>query len=252
MERISIELSRRCEKACAFCYNHSGPEGDGVWTLDTVVAFVTDCARHGTRFVSFGGGEPLEWPPLWALLARLEGVVYRSLTTNGLRLDGAMDDLVAARPDKVHVSIHFPDRGAEVRRVVRQVAALEARGVPSGVNLMVDARQLDAARGAMEALSEAGVGPERIVLLPRRGDHTPTPAQLAVVAGTPRFRSMSCLLACGPSPRFVSIDAQARVAWCSYTETRRALPTLDHVGLRCALAGLGLRFCGPEALRGSV
>ncbi|MCB9741842.1 MAG: radical SAM protein [Alphaproteobacteria bacterium] len=244
VDRLSIELSTRCDKACAFCYNHSGPEGEGAWAFDELVAFIADCAAHGVRFVSLGGGEPLQWPRLFELLDALSGVVYRSLTTNGLRLDGLMPELVAARPDKVHVSIHFPRRWPEVERVTRQVLALGEAGVPAGVNLLVDARELDEAQAAVTHLRAAGLGPEQLMILPRRGAHTPTPRQLGQVAGGPRFQSMTCLLACGPSPRFVSIDAQRRAAWCSYTETRRTLPSLDHAGLMAALEGLGLRFCG--------
>jgi MoaA/NifB/PqqE/SkfB family radical SAM enzyme len=43
-ERISIEVTNRCAKACAFCYTHSLPEGDTRWTTAELVAFVRDCA----------------------------------------------------------------------------------------------------------------------------------------------------------------------------------------------------------------
>jgi MoaA/NifB/PqqE/SkfB family radical SAM enzyme len=39
-ERISIEVTNRCQKACSFCYNHSLPDGDTRWTADELVAFV--------------------------------------------------------------------------------------------------------------------------------------------------------------------------------------------------------------------
>src|SRR5437660_913056 len=87
-ERVSIELTNRCTKACWFCYNHSLPEGDTHWTPDEVVAFVNDCAAHGTKAVSFGGGEPLQYPGLFEVLGRLRGRLFRSLTSNGLLLTG--------------------------------------------------------------------------------------------------------------------------------------------------------------------
>ena len=43
-ERISIEVTNRCAKACWFCYNHSRPEGETCWTPDELVGFVRDCA----------------------------------------------------------------------------------------------------------------------------------------------------------------------------------------------------------------
>jgi MoaA/NifB/PqqE/SkfB family radical SAM enzyme len=244
IDRLSIEITRRCPKACAFCYNGSGPDGETSWSADEVVAFVLDVARHGVRAVSFGGGEPLTHPGLPAMLAGLEGTVGRAVTTSGLADDSAWNALIAARPDKVHVSIHRPGNVAEVRRVIAQVHDLAERGVPSGVNLLVAASERTEARAAADALRDAGIGPDRVVVLPMRGRDTPTPAELAQVGGT-RFQSMTCLTGCGRSPRFASVDYARRAAWCSYTTTRRPLETLDAHGLARALEGLGLAPCGP-------
>src|SRR5438876_385411 len=77
------------------------------------------------------------------------GTLFRSITTNGLLLYGdRLDALLDAAPDKVHVSIHFPEREAEVRRVVRQVTELAERGIRSGVNFLVARSNLDAAARA--------------------------------------------------------------------------------------------------------
>src|SRR5437762_10445372 len=86
---ISIELTNRCAKACWFCYNHSRPEGATRWTVDDVVAFVLDCSAHGVEAVSFGGGEPLQFEGVFDVLTRLDGVLFRSLTSIGLLLGGA-------------------------------------------------------------------------------------------------------------------------------------------------------------------
>ncbi len=60
------------------------------------------------------------------------------------------------------------------------------------------------------------------------------------------FQSMTCLLACGPSPRFCSVAWDRTVAWCSYTKTRRELPELSFRGLIEAMTNLGLEFCGED------
>ncbi len=245
VERISIEVTNQCAKACWFCYNHSHPAGTTGWAAEELVAFVGDCAANGVRAVSFGGGEPLQYPELFPVLEGLRGRLFRSLTTNGLLLNEAMlERIVAAAPEKVHVSIHFPEREAEVRRVIRQVRALSERGVRSGVNFLVQRSRLEAARVAALRVREAGIGNDRIVYLPMRGQDTPTPRELAEVAGDDRFQSMTCLLQCGPSPRFCSLRWDRSVAWCSYTETRRPLPDLTYAGLLSCLDGLGLAFCG--------
>jgi MoaA/NifB/PqqE/SkfB family radical SAM enzyme len=248
LELISIEVTNRCAKACWFCYNHSQPEGATQWTPEEIVAFVQDCAAHGIKAVSFGGGEPLQYEHIFDLFERLRGVLFRSMTTNGLLLSPAvLDRLVAAGPDKVHISIHFPERDGEVERVIRQVQQIADRGIKSGVNFLVARSNLPAATKAAERVRAAGIDNKRIVYLPMRGQDTPTPAEVAAVAGKQPFQSMSCLSACGKSPRFCSIAWDKTVAWCSYTVTRAPLRELTYQGLEAALDGLGLTFCGGTA-----
>ena len=245
LELVSVEVTNRCAKACDFCYNDSRPGGATRWTPDELVGFATDCAANGVKAMSFGGGEPLQYDGLFEVLERLRGVLFRSMTTNGLLLsNGTLDRLVAAAPDKVHVSIHYPDRDAEVSRVIAQVRELADRGVRSGVNFLVRRSGLDAARRAAEQVRDAGIGNDRIVYLPMRSKDTPTPDEMGSVAGGPRFQSMSCLMACAKSARFCSVGWDKTVAWCSYTETRRPLGELTYRALDAALDGLGLAFCG--------
>src|SRR5262249_42011855 len=148
IERVSIELTQRCKKACWFCYSGSHAKGGVEFRPEEVTAFVRDLAEHGVRAVSFGGGEPLEYAGVFDILRDLKGVLFRSLTTSGLPLrnDDTVAALAAAAPDKVHVSIHFPERESEVRRVIAQVATLQAHGIRSGVNLLVARSNLAPAR----------------------------------------------------------------------------------------------------------
>lgn len=244
LRRVSLEPSRRCSKACAFCYNGSAPDGGGEWSTSDVVDLGRDLARHGVESLSLGGGEPLEWEGTFDVLAALDGVLARSLTTNGLALadPAVLDRLARARPDKVHVSVHDPRIEDEVLGAVARVHALAARAIPSGVNLVVARSRLGAAAAAARTLRAAGIGNERIVYLPMRGADTPSPAEVHAVAGGP-FQSMTCLPACGASPRFASIGADRTAAWCSYTRTRRRLAAPTHAALVAALDGLGLAPC---------
>lgn len=243
MERLSIELTDRCAKACAFCYARATPAGAQAWAPADVLALLRDCAAHGTRAVSFGGGEPLEYPPLFDLLAATRGLLHRSVTTSGLLLDRALPALARVAPDKVHVSVHFPGDRAEVERVAWQVAALEEHGIRAGVNLLVRRSALDGAREAAHTLREAGIRNDRLVYLPMRPADTPTPEELASVAGGP-FQSATCIVGCSPSPRFASLAADGTVSHCSYTRARARLPALTHAALVATLARLRVTPCG--------
>lgn len=226
-ELVSIELSQRCQKGCHFCYNGSGPDRQNHWVATDVVRFVKDLARHGTQAVSLGGGEPLEYDALEEVFEQLRGVVFLSMTTNGLLLDEQWSRVSRLSPNKVHVSIHFPHNEREVERVIRQVTHLRRMGIRAGVNLLVRADRVDAARVAAQQVRAAGIGNDAIVYLPMRGSQTPSPTDIGDVAGSTNFQSMTCLMACGRSARFCSIDAEQRAAHCSYTTSRRALPSLD-------------------------
>lgn len=249
VDRISIELTNRCSKACWFCYNASDPTKSTQWQPGEVVDFVLDCARHRIKAVSFGGGEPLEYPGLFEILEALRGRIFRSVTTNGLQLDTQMPEIVRSAPDKVHVSIHAPGNASEVARVICQVDALQREGIPSGINLLVRASQLHEAADCVERLRDAGIGNDRIVYLPMRGDDTPSADAIGQIAGK-RFQSMSCLMACGRSPRFASISWDRHVAWCSYTRARHPLASPTYAGLLSSLDGLGLEHCASPRVPG--
>lgn len=248
LERLSIELTERCSKGCGFCYNGSHRAGDTAWAVDELRALVTDCAAHGTRAFSFGGGEPLEAPELlWPVLAALRGRAFRSLTTNGLLLDDAtIARLADAAIDKVHVSIHAPQDDDEVTRVIAQVGQLARAGIRAGINLLVRRSRLAAAQHAAQRLAAAGIGNDRIVYLPMRGADVPAAEEVATVAGGP-FQSTTCLTACGASSRFATIAASRTVAWCSYTVARRPLAAPTHAALVAALTGLDLINCDDRA-----
>lgn len=248
IEFLSIELTNRCDKGCGFCYNGSGADGDTRWTAEEAVAFVMDCAKHGTKAVSFGGGEPMLFPGLIDVLGALQGKVFRSITTNGLMLADAdqFARLVSARPDKVHVSIHRPASAAEVSRVVATVRELQSAGIESDINLLVAADGVAAATQAARTLRDAGIDNTRIVYLPQRGTNTPTPRAIGALASGP-FQSTTCLTSCRESPRFCSVSWDKTAARCSYTSARRRMHSLSHQGMIAALEGLGITHCGVQA-----
>lgn len=241
--RISVELTNRCSKACWFCYSGSSAAGETAWTVEELVAFVTDCADHGVQAVSFGGGEPLEYDGIYEVLRSLRSRLFRSLTSNGraLRDPAVVDALVDAAPDKVHLSVHFP---ADVEPVIEGVRRLRDRGIRAGVNLLVARSAVASAARSAHRLRRAGITNDSIVYLPMRGTDTPAPREVAEVAGDTPFQSTTCLGACAASPRFCSISWDRKVGWCSYTAARHPLETYDHAGLVRALTGLGLTFCG--------
>src|SRR5215467_15707703 len=87
----------------------------------------------------------------------------------------------------------FPSARASFVASFSQVRTLEAHGIVSGVNLLVARSGLAAAGDALVKLEDSGIGLNRIVLLPMRGQDTPSAAELARIAGHRAFQSMTCL-----------------------------------------------------------
>jgi molybdenum cofactor biosynthesis enzyme MoaA len=247
MERISIELTNQCAKHCDFCYNGSNPSGKSYWDENELLEFIEDCIRGGVKAVSFGGGEPLQYPPLYRILLALKGRIFRSITTNGLLLEKQFGQLVVAAPNKVHISIHYPHDLDEVNRVVRQVGDLEKAGIKSGINLLVRKSGLQDAERAVRLIKGSGIDNKRIVYLPMRMLDTPEPDEVAKVAGGP-FQSMTCLSNCAASERFCSVAADKSVAWCSYTSERKKLVDQSYAEMLQALSSLDVAFCGGKAI----
>lgn len=252
-EIVSIELTRRCSRACRFCYNASGPKSDESWLPQDVVTLARALVPYGLRALTLGGGEPLEYAGLDELFRGLAPLrqpssgpaLFVSVTTNGLLLDRQMARISDFSPDKTYVSIHEPSCAKEVSRVIRQVLALRRIGLVSGVNLLVRRSELDESAAVRTELWRSGITNDAITYLPMRGQDTPTPEELGRVAGGP-FQTMTCVRDCAPSPRFASVGADRTIAYCSYTQTRRTLESLDAAGVVRALDGLGLAFCGDD------
>lgn len=244
IELLSIDLSNYCSKQCPFCYNHSHREGNIQWRADEVIAFASDCIDHGVKSVSLGGGEPFEYPGIFEVIEALYPKCYLSVTTNGLPLEDktVLGRLERTRPDKIHVSIHQPQSTEEVDRVMTLMGRLSGIGVKPGVNLLVGADKVDAARDVYSRLTTI-LESDQIILIPQRYSNTPTPRQLASVAAGKPFQSPSCLLECRRPSNFASVSWDKRANSCSYAPGKVALPTLDWQGLIAALESVSWDCC---------
>lgn len=244
IEQLSLDLSNYCSKACSFCYNHSHRAGSTLWTPEEVIAFTLDCISHGTKAVSLGGGEPFEYMGIFEVIRALYPQCYLTVTSNGLPLKDRTiwKHLTEDKPDKIHLTIHFPDQPSEVERVLTQTRRLAEIEVKAGINLLVGAHQVEQAR-TVYAQAREFLQPEQIILIPQRFANTPTPRQLASVAGGEPFQSPSCLPACQKPAGFASVSWDKQVNHCSFAGGKAPLPTLDYAGLCEALQQTAFSRC---------
>lgn len=244
VEMLSIDLSNYCSKECSFCYNHSTHEGNTIWSADEVIAFANDCIANGVKAVSLGGGEPFEYAGIFEIIRVLSQKCYLTVTSNGLPLErpDVWKRMIVDKPDKIHITIHRPQEREEVMRVMRQIQKIEEIGIKSGVNLLVCADNVEYARRAYKIILKV-LSPDRIILVPQRYMNTPSPQQLAEVAGGCPFQSPSCLLTCRRPCNFVSVSWDKKVNFCSFAGGKQPLPTLDYEGLMDALSKVKFESC---------
>lgn len=244
IELLSIDLSNYCSKQCPFCYNHSGQEGNTMWSPLEVIDFVSDCITHGVKAVSLGGGEPFEYEGVFDVIDALYPKCYLSVTSNGLPLEypKTWEMLTEHKPDKIHLTIHHPNDDSEIIRVERRLQSIAQLGIKPGLNLLVGADKIDYAKIVYERLGKI-LCPNQIILVPQRFSNTPTPKQLASVAGGKPFQSPSCLLKCQRPSDFCSVSWDKKVNSCSFSPSKVPLATLDFNGLVKALDLVRWRSC---------
>jgi uncharacterized radical SAM superfamily Fe-S cluster-containing enzyme len=83
---VLLEVTRRCNLTCQFCFENSRPEPDP--PLQTVRDWISDLVRPGQTLLQLSGGEPCMRDDLGAIIAhaREAGCRYVQLNTNGIRL----------------------------------------------------------------------------------------------------------------------------------------------------------------------
>lgn len=244
IELLSIDLSNYCSKQCSFCYNHSRREGNTMWMPSEVIDFASDCIAHGVKAVSLGGGEPFEYEGVFEVIDALYTKCYLSVTSNGLPLENPeiWNMLERHKPDKIHITIHQPNNEKEVNRVEALLPRIEAIGIKPGLNLLVGANKIEAATKVFQRMTKI-LGNDQIILVPQRFSNTPTPKQLASVAGGKPFQSPSCLLACKRPEIFCSVSWDKKVNSCSFAPNKVALESMDFKGLSEALSKVNWIRC---------
>lgn len=143
---VGFAITHRCNQSCRYCavYEDPAPEMD----LPTTLRVLDDLHRHGMRFISITGGEPLlsdRLPAVVDLLVR-RGVSV-NVNTNGTLVHRHLDLL--ARVASVTVSLDGPqavhDRArGNFARTVEGIRALVERGADVTLRAVLSAHNVDA------------------------------------------------------------------------------------------------------------
>lgn len=247
IEIVSLDVSNYCSKGCYFCYNKSNKDGATFWHINDLKILIDDCILNGVKALSVGGGEPFEYKFIFELIKYFKNKIFVSITSNGLPLHNPeiWEQLMQNRPDKIHISIHFPEKESEIQSALYILKKLKTTDIKTGVNLLVSANNIDAAKVCFEKISTI-LSPKQIILVPHKYSNIPTAEQLATVASNQPFQAPSCLTECKTSNRFCSIGFNSSIGFCSYSPSRENLKELSYKGITDALNRINFKTCIPQ------
>lgn len=245
LERLSIDLSNYCSKACDFCYNHSSLKGPTEWKPDEVILMALDCAKNGLKAISLGGGEPFEYDGIFKIISALTPDLFVSVTSNGLPLlnPDTFQLLSQNKPDKIHLTIHRPDDEDEWKRTIFLLNRIKKLDIKTGINIFVSADKIAAAKILTQNLYQYGIKPGQIIFVPRKYNLIPTAGQVAEVSGMHYFQSAACLTKCERSSRFCSVSWDKQVSYCSYSPGKASLNEYTYKALLQALENVNFINC---------
>lgn len=103
------------------------------------------------------------------------------------------------------------------------------------MNLLVSKTNVNVAKDAYKELLKI-VNRDQIIILPQKYMDTPSVKEIALVADNKPFQCTSCLTKCKKSPDFVSVSWDKKVSFCSYSNNKSALSSLDYKGLLDSLS----------------
>lgn len=169
IDYVRISITDRCNLRCVYCMPAGGiepfPHAD-VLTFEEIVRVTRALARLGVRYVRLTGGEPMARKgclELMRLIHEVEGIEEISMTTNGLLLDGRVEEARRAGLTALNISLDTLDpeayrritRRGELKPVLRVIDEALSCGVRVKVNAVPvrglnDAGLVDLARMAKD------------------------------------------------------------------------------------------------------
>lgn len=245
VDRISLDLSNFCTKACDFCYNNSSSSGLNMWKTNEVIELALDCSINGVKAFSFGGGEPFEYKGIFEIISALTPHLFVSVTSNGLPLyqDEIFSLLIKNRPDKIHLTIHNPSNKKEVSETIKMLKRISRYDIRIGINLFISSHQIAEAKQLTQKLYAIGFSEKNIIFVPRKFDLVPTAKEVAEVASRINFQSTSCLTNCSPSKEFCSISWDKKVGFCSFSPSKAPLEKYNYQSIMEALNSITFKTC---------
>jgi len=179
---MEIELSRRCNFRCPYCYVPRGPEPAGELTREEIRDVILQARDLGARKIIVLGGEPSIYPHLFEMLDLIAGLgLAAEMFTNGSGVDAAAARELAAQGVRVVLKLNSFDPAVQDRltgvpgsvRIIRDALEhLGRAGYPSpdlflAVSTVICRDNLEELPGLWTWLRERGIAPYFEIITPQ-------------------------------------------------------------------------------------
>lgn len=145
IDYLRISVTDRCNLRCQYCMPEEGIPSIGHENILTFEQIVTVCrcvSRLGIRKIKLTGGEPLVRKGFTALVREikaLDGIEEVTMTTNGILLEGYLEQLKEAGLDSINISLdtldkdkfHALTRLGDLDKVISAIQKASAMGFSS-------------------------------------------------------------------------------------------------------------------------
>ena len=231
---LRVSVTDKCNLRCTYCMPEAGLEWlprNEILSYEEIVEVVRAAASVGVRAIRLTGGEPLVRRDLHRLvraIAHIDGIDDIALSTNGVLLDGQLDQLADAGLSRVNLSL-------DTLRADRFEAIARRPG-------------LDRVLRAMDRVLEAGLEPLKLNCVVMRGRNDD---ELADFAELTRHRELFV--------RFIEVmpvHENVELQRSAYVSSDEILERISSIGELHAVDGPGgngpARYFAFDGARGAV
>lgn len=147
---ISVELTRKCNLTCSYCYASANPaNADEELSGSQLIEILSEWIAHGLKGIEITGGEPLLHKDFWKVLDFcLDNLCSVGLLSNGTLIDDAVADKLAQHREKLTLSVSLDGSNPQIHdkvsgipgsfeKTARALRALVKRGLRVRVGMTV-------------------------------------------------------------------------------------------------------------------
>lgn len=129
--RVYVEITNICNMNCSFCHGHSR---ENRRMTQTEFSHILQQLAGKTQYIYYHlMGEPLTHPELPRFLQMAKEAGFRSvLTTNGMLLHKAGEEILRAGVHKVNISLHSQEKEENLPGYLQQTAAFAQKAAECG------------------------------------------------------------------------------------------------------------------------